>query len=62
MDLPVKALDGPLKLSTTVISGREQESYIFSLHHAADAVPGTLSVVLNWTLVIVEAFVSVEST
>ena len=47
MDLPVKALDGPSKLSTTVIPGREQESYAFLLHHAAYAVPGTLCNVLN---------------
>ena len=62
MDLSVKALDGPSKLTTTVIPGREQVSYAFYLHHAAYTVPGTLSVVLNWTLVIVEASVSVEST
>ena len=65
MDLSVKAIDGPSKLTTTSYPGVSKSvlpTLFTYVHHTAYAVPGTLSVVLNWTLVIVEASVSVEST
>ena len=61
MDLSVKAIDGPSKLTTTSYPGVNKYAFYYGTPPAY-AVPGTLSVVLNWTLVIVEASVSVEST